>query len=470
MQCLQLAEKYIPLIISWIEEGLKTHEICLPFCQEDNKRAVRPQKFNGFACLMCLQSVDYIAHLLETQTVESEIESLVEKFCANFDAPYNALCNTIVETSIPVIIRWIEDGLVPEDICVNIGLCSSENSTAVSRSKLHRKLPVVNFKKLPNGLGCYICTDVMTHIDAMIDDKRFDESMDVLLDQVCSLVNISIVSVLCPTFIDTIVEPYIADLIRNGINATQFCQNVGLCDATSSKVVPKPSRNNFNAPRHRLPIKYRRPIKDDGDVCTICTITINFIDQKMKNQEVQEEIIDGIFGFCDTLSLLYVPICKLIAQTYVPLIMSLITDGVETLDICNKLGFCTGYEVNLLKAHARKPLYLPPKSLPNIKQALKKIPSPSNDLCETCKDIIHEIELMLEDKKLQDEIIAGVKNFCDTLTQSELIACDQIAEKYVPLVINLIEDGFETLDVCGKIGFCQSTGHTSGRRPVVRQR
>ena len=123
-----------------------------------------------------------------------------------------------------------------------------------------------------------------------------------------------------------------------------------------------------------------------------------------------------------------------------------IDDGLETLDICNKLGFCTNQEIAFRKANYQKPLYLPKPS--------QKTKNVATGLCESCVATIDMIEQLLNDKKIEEEIIEILDQFCDTLPPEASKSCKDITSKYVPLVIKLIETGIETLDICSKIGFC----------------
>ena len=107
-------------------------------------------------------------------------------------------------------------------------------------------------------------------------------------------------------------------------------------------------------------------------------------------------------------------------------------------------SFCTGNEVS---ANRLRPRF-------NNKQNVA-----STGFCESCVETIQMIEQFLKDQKIEEEIIDLLDQFCDTLPGDASQSCRQIAEKYVPLVVKLIETGIETLDICHKIGFCSYNSH-----------
>ncbi|OHT11317.1 hypothetical protein TRFO_19302 [Tritrichomonas foetus] len=577
-ECLTKVAIYVPLIISWIEQGIELIDICTMthLCSTvagQPRPAMRPAitKYspNGLSCDMCTKAVEYIGKLLETQIVESEIARLVKQYCTTFETPYSSLCNAIVESSIPLIISWIEAGLVASDICTKIGFCASNESLPINHKYTDaavRRVVTAAFPKNDNGIGCLLCNRIVEYLDSVLDDPRFSGSVERLLDQFCDKLPAAYAAG-CHVLVDNFI-PILSQWIEQGIDSLHICEKIGLCDSETVKRIEHkklaPSNQKASTPTKvqipnwpkndnglgcllcnefvakidellnderfdgsleryldkfcdNLPVVYaagchalvdsmipvittlideefdkleiciklglcentstaisavkarlpraavaKKSVEKlyDSDTCTICTITINFIDTKMKDEQVQDEIIEAVYGFCGTLSFIYDPICKMIASTYIPLIIRLITDGVETLDICNKLGFCTSSVVAEFKANYRKPLYLPTKTL--------KINKPSpNGLCETCKETIQMIEDLLEDKKVEEEIISVLKQFCDTLPEELVASCDSIADQYVPLVIKLIESGLETLDICGKIGFC-STNQISSQKASKR--
>ncbi|KAK8878604.1 hypothetical protein M9Y10_005384 [Tritrichomonas musculus] len=388
-------------------------------------------------CDICKKAIDYIYQSLKDEKIEEEIIEGLDNLCHQYPTPYDSLCVNYVQQYIPLAIQWIESGIETNDICALLGLCSPRKMNI--RSSKNKVLLFKNiFKSFPkdDNFPCQICKNFVEQLEAYLVDPNFLGSLDYFLDQVCGLIKVEY-QPLCTTLVDYLIQ-WIMESLDETLDGLNICAKIQLC----------PDENVTALQRPKI---VRRPHINKNivgnDSCTICTITINYVDSKMKDKEVQEEIIAGLDGFCDTLSPLYVHVCRLIASIYVPLVMKLVDDGLETLDICNKLGFCTGQEVALRKSLYQKPLYLP--------KTLHKT-TVTSGLCESCIATIDMVEKLLQDTKLESEIISILDQFCDTLPPDTAKACKDIAGRYVPLVIKLIETGIETLDICSKIGFCSS--------------
>lgn len=394
---------------------------------------------NGAACEICKKAIDYIYESLKDEKVEEEIIEGLNNLCRQYPNPYDNLCLNYVQQYIPLAIKWIESGIETNDICSLLGLCSPKKMK--TRNLQSKALAIKHvFKSFPkdDNYPCQICTSLVEQIEAYLIDPNFLGSLDYFLDQVCGLIKEDY-QPLCTTVVDYLIQ-WIMESLDETIDGLKICTKIQLCPDDNLTISQRPKiirRPNI--------IKNK---KIGNDSCTICTITVNYVDSMMKDSEVQEEIIAGLDGFCDTLSSLYVHVCRLIASIYVPLVMKLFDEGLESLDICNKLGFCTGQELAFRKANYRKPLYLPKPSYKT-----KKI---TTGLCESCVATIDMVEKLLEDQKIEEEIISILDQFCDTLPSEAAKSCRDIASKYVPLVIKLIETGIETLDICSKIGFCST--------------
>lgn len=397
-------------------------------------RQVKPQ--NNAACDICKKAIDYIYESLKDEKVEEEIIEGLDNLCNQYPSPYDSLCLSYVNQYVPLAIQWIESGIEKNDICSLLGLCSPKKLTTRNpQSKALILKHVMKTYPKDDNYPCQLCNSLVEQIEAYLISPDFLHSLDYFLDQVCDMIKEDYHD-LCNTMVNYLVE-WIMKSLDETVDGLKICTKLQLCPDENATISQRPKII-------RKPNVKKNKIGDDS--CTICTITVNYVDSMMKDAEVQEEIIAGLDGFCDTLSDLYVHVCRLIASIYVPLVMKLFDEGLESLDICNKLGFCTGQELAFRKTYYQKPLYLPKPS-----QEKKKI---TTGICESCIATIDMVEQLLEDQKLEEEIILILDQFCDTLPGEASKSCKDITSKYVPLVIKLIETGIETLDICSKIGFC----------------
>ena len=86
----------------------------------------------------------------------------------------------------------------------------------------------------------------------------------------------------------------------------------------------------------------RRPhlqYKNESFICTICTQIVEVIEGLLEDEKTEKEIEELVLQQCLLWSDPYRSVCETLVQ-YVPLIMQLSAEGLETLDICVKIGFC----------------------------------------------------------------------------------------------------------------------------------
>ena len=87
----------------------------------------------------------------------------------------------------------------------------------------------------------------------------------------------------------------------------------------------------------------RRPelqYREESFICTVCTQIVEMVEGLLEDQKTEEEIEELLLQQCVLWSDPYKSICETVVQ-YVPLVMKLIGEGLETLDVCKKIGFCT---------------------------------------------------------------------------------------------------------------------------------
>ncbi|OHS97638.1 hypothetical protein TRFO_09344 [Tritrichomonas foetus] len=71
----------------------------------------------------------------------------------------------------------------------------------------------------------------------------------------------------------------------------------------------------------------------------------------------------------------------------------------------------------------------------------------------------------MKDATVESEIIKLVEQLCETFPAPYSSLCDSLVEQYVPLIMQWIEEGLESLDVCSKIGLCSTQGKKTVRLP-----
>jgi len=145
--CTYIVNKYIPVVMQWLEKGLEKAAICdkLGFCPSVPHL---PKNANGLGCTVCKEVVAHIEKAMVDTKVEEEIEAIVGKLCVKFPAPYSTLCQSLVKQYIPIIMQWLEEGLEHADVCAKLGFCETTQSTRLAR------IPI---NEAENGITCDVC-------------------------------------------------------------------------------------------------------------------------------------------------------------------------------------------------------------------------------------------------------------------------------------------------------------------------
>ena len=274
--------------------------------------------------------------------------------------------------------------------------------------------------KLPsnynNGFGCDMCTKVVQYIEQLIVDQTVESEIVTLVEQLCNNFP-SPYSTLC----DTVVEQYlpvIMQWIEQGIEALDICTNIGLCTATKAKKVAR-----FPG-KIALPKNYK-----NGFGCDMCTKIIGYVESLLKDQTVESEIASLVDQLCTTFSSPYSELCKTVIDTYLPLILQWLEEGLEALDICTKIGLCT-----------------------TTKQSLRIPVKEDNTACETC-----EKWFQWSQQKLSEITVEGLWKFisedCPDIPYLQYF-CAIINEQNIETIVALINAQIPPEKACQIIKLC----------------
>lgn len=402
--CSSLAKNYIPIIMKLIEQGMEEADICtlVGFCSS-KKLVVYPHGVvdNGVACDMCKKVITYVEELLKDQTVESEIAALVAQLCQTFPAPYSSLCDAVVKQYVPIIIQWIESGLESVDICTKLGLCSIQGQKKA-------RLPPSSFSKV--GDSCQTCTEIVNYVVKLLEDGTSEKVIATLVSVACSAIPFPF-STVCSTLVASFL-PFIIHKIGEGVEALDICNMIGYCGVAAKVRVPK--------------------FSNVGDACSVCTDVVDFVVQLLEDGQTEEAVANLVAQFCTGLTEPISSLCTNMVKSYLPLIIKEIGKGVESLHICSKIGICGS-----AKTMARLP--------EGVTQG---------QICDMCIELTEYIEALLKDQKIEEEIKKLVAGICQMLPAQMSSVCSALINQYVPLIIEWIEQGIESIDICHKLGFC----------------
>ena len=128
------------------------------------------------ACDLCTQIVTAVEEAMKSTTVEQEVAVLVAKACEVLPAPYSSLCSSIVQTYVPQIMQWIEQGMEKIDICTKIGLCQS-----ISTKK--PRIP----KAVDEKWTCAMCEVIVKEAAELLNSTQIPEEILIAVEKLCTL-------------------------------------------------------------------------------------------------------------------------------------------------------------------------------------------------------------------------------------------------------------------------------------------
>jgi saposin len=395
--CESIATQYIPIILQFLENKMEKLEICqkIGFCDEASVTFLPNYvALTKGGCEMCTTVVTKIEELLKNGAVEKEIAAAVALLCKNIPFPGSTLCGIIVNKYVPTIIAWIEQGVEKVDICAKLGFCEKTLESA------------------DNGISCTMCKTVVAQVEHLLLDKKVESEIIEALSNLCKKFPAPY-DALCTSFVQKYTVE-ILQLIEQGVEKAEICKKFGYC-ATQLNLLPQTNAMG----------------------CSVCTTIISEVEKIMVSTKVESEVIELVKKLCVKLPAPYSTLCDSLVAQYIPQIMQWLEQGLEHLEICQKVKLCP------------------------TNSAVARYQSNSNGMaCTICTTIVGEIEKIMVSTKVESEVIELVKKLCVKFPAPYSTLCDSLVAQYIPQIMNLLEQGLEHLEICQKIKLCPKPATT----------
>lgn len=204
------------------------------------------------------------------------------------------------------------------------------------------------------------------------------------------------------------------------------------------------SKNTYSNKKHTN-------IPDNADSCEMCTEVVDYIEYLINNTFVETEVAALVSLLCQTLPFPVSTGCSFIVNHYIPLIMKLIEQDLESLEICNKIGFCSALQVDI-KQNVRLPKNLKKNS--RISNKYRKVYDQKT--CLMCKEVIAYAEAAIQDEKIEEQVIEVIDQVCQSFSAPLDNLCSRIITLSVPTIMTWIEEGIEAIDICVRLLLCDS--------------
>jgi len=349
-------------------------------------------------CSMCELVVTYVQAYLNNNQTEAEIVKELEQFCQMIGS---AQCKALVDQYIPQIIEYIEKDYTPQQVCTQIGLCTSS-------------------KKVESGPLCSVCTLVVTYIDQYISSNSSIQQIEAELDQICAL--LGPLSSTCDQFVAQY-TPQVIKWIVNGNSPATFCASVGLCAQKTEDFV--------NA---AVVVAAKRSEQQGG--CSICELVVQYVESYIASNQTEQQIIKELEGVCALLGPLSAP-CTSFVDTYVPQLIQWIENGESPQAFCTQVGLCSSARFSALK------------KTKGVKVSSQKL----KGACSICETLVALIEKYVAASTTEDKIEAELAKVCQALGPYAQ-ECDNLVAEYLPQLVQWVVAKENPATLCAQIKVC----------------
>jgi len=262
-------------------------------------------------CGLCETLIQYIEGLVESNATVSEIEQELETICSLVPA-YQQVCDQIVEQGVPQIITWIEQNETPEEVCTQLGLCSS-NEVA------HPKILPINWGKiLGQDSECSDCEYIIGVVEQWMDNTNNQQEIITAVEIVCTYMPDW--ESTCDAIIAAGV-PQVIQWIETYENNTVVCIQLGMCSGEDVQV--------YSAPQPE-------------DDCSDCTQLVQWIESWVAQNSTETEITLYLETVC-TLIPGYTTLCDQIIENELPVIIQYLENNESPSTVCGQIGVCSSF-------------------------------------------------------------------------------------------------------------------------------
>jgi saposin len=329
--------------------------------------------------LVVRQAQDYIQNTKTTATVKKALE----KACSRLPPKLQLQCDDFVETYYDELIKKLLSDFTPQDICVDLKLCTKtdvDNGNIKVGIEKANFIPhidtneitdyTVNGKYFNHGKSddsgeCLLCKEVVKGAENKITRGMTKDQIEDILLRECSIFHAY--EGICDNFVKKNVDQ-IFTLLQQQMTADQICQQLTLCtsieefkidEAIIVNIVALPSHPIDENKKKLARVSIIRGDDDDDDddnddddpkkkkkafgddpVCVLCEFVMTKLEAELKDKTTQDEIKQAVENICSKMPKSVSKQCSKFVDQYAELIIALI-DTVPPKEICTQMGLCT---------------------------------------------------------------------------------------------------------------------------------
>jgi len=456
-QCDHLVEVYGPAIVEILSRDIDPKDVCtlMQLCDsqetvlllsqmpEDNP--IVQMKEQDDYCALCQYAMTTLYQILGNKDTEDEIKNALETVCRILPSSLEDKCDEYMEAYAEKIIELVLQEFTPDQICADLGLCSSPSETV----EHHLTLTVEDNK-------CIVCEYIMSYLDGALANKTTEAEIREALDQVCEYLPGSFKDQ-CENFVNQYTD-IIIDFLTHQITPEQVCKQIGLC------AEPETNAEQFEMIEHA-----REIIEQDVSLpeasrpyCTLCEYAIGEMDKLITDKKNMYQVKAALDRICYELSTPIQKQCLKMIDEYTDEIIQMFVNEYTPQEVCYELGLCDPPTNEIIvEEHVSNNVI--PRNF-EVQVDLEEKP-----LCVLCEFAIHVLEKetgILSNRTL-DMAEHAVEMLCSYMPFTIGDKCIEFVQEYGDQLIEIIiETELNPEQICGALTLCDMSSTTWDASPV----
>jgi len=302
-------------ILKELEDGTSPDQVCTSLDLCSSKKIlttppVTPPKQDSY-CSLCEYTVQLAELAIETGALnDTDIINQLNAICALL-GDFESECETFVDQYADAILKELQSGTPPEQVCTSLDLCSSKK-ILITRPK--------------QDTYCTLCEYTVQLFELALKTGVINESLILSqLDAICQFFPSGQDQQACEDYVTNYAGSILTEL-EDGTSPDTVCNQVGLCSS-------------------KIPVYVFIPQQDS--YCSLCEYTVQLVELGLQSGGVNaSEIIDDLNAICQ-----FFPSgqlqqeCDDFVTNYATSIISELEDGTSPDTVCNQLGLCTSVDI-----------------------------------------------------------------------------------------------------------------------------
>lgn len=440
-QCTEFIDVYGDAIVAILAQEIDPSQACpmLHLCPSDKlmelwnkapKKYLLEEKQHKPSCPLCLFAVTQIYDVIKNNKTESNIQMQLDRLCLHLPNSLVDECKDLVKGYSKELIELLLADLTPQEVCVYIKLCDSEDSGELLHQFIAKDGEILT-NEIPNlpltkptsehdePKYCVICEYAMHYIDMELESKSTKKEIERAVYGVCKHMPSSVTKK-CDMFIVKFADVVI-DIITKGTTPKAVCKVMGLCPTYSEEI-----EVSFELSDTRSPGRNSAEAVEDAP-CEICAYVMRYVDKELGNDRNKERIQEVIHDICNHIPGSASKKCNDFVTKYAAVIIDMITKEVSPKQVCAMMGLCNSY-------------------VDEMKDSVTE--------CAVCKTVMSALTDLLDDDNVVESLKQALTQVCTRVPDDQQSKCISFVNAYGQTIMNIVKTKDNVKEVCGKIGVC----------------